>query len=148
MLPQPVSNIRTSPRMLRTQPEKATIPVAFFNIEDANSGWGIQGIADVGIVLYDYDLDDRGYVYVASTVFGWGISHDDGRADGSHLPFVHRGSIAADCIFSLRTGGRYYAAACEDGFTDSMRIYDTTTPSTPAYLRFDNRPVREWSKHD
>jgi hypothetical protein len=48
------------------------------------SGWTAPP-ADGMDRLFDFDFDDRGYVYLATDQFGWGIVKDNGQTDGGLL---------------------------------------------------------------
>lgn len=113
--------------------EKLSSPDAFFYPEAATSGWDIDGAPDIQRTLSSWDVDDRGYLYAAASVFGWGIQQDDGRTDGTHMPFVHRDSGQGfSFIFAFRNGSTYYAVGST--FPNTTKVYDVTNPAAPVFL--------------
>jgi hypothetical protein len=73
--------------------EKLALPDRFFYPEATSSGWQIA--PDSGAAVLDFDADDRGYVYLATSHYGWGILSDPGGSDSSLLPSVyHRNGVS------------------------------------------------------
>lgn len=88
------------------------------------SGW-ITAYMDGQERLYDADVDDRGYIYLAYDIFGWGIHEDQ----GSTVPLLFQDlNLLGTAIMSVRAKGRYYAVVSESG---GLGVFDTTTPSSP-----------------
>ena len=118
--------------------EKLAKPDAFFYAETGQSGWQTSPL-DVQVILSDFDADDRGHVYVATTVYGWGIAFDDARTDGTHMPFVGQfgspGSSAPQTLVSLKNGTSYYVVMSRvDPGSGTAYIEDVTTPTAPALV--------------
>ncbi|HEX8619085.1 MAG TPA: hypothetical protein VF911_16005, partial [Thermoanaerobaculia bacterium] len=120
-------------------------------VESKFSGWTTNA-PDVQIVLSDFDSDDRGYLYIATSVFGWGIHFDDGRTDGKHLPFVAQHGFGESSsvrkIISLKRGDQYFAVV---GYSDMTSVYDVTAPgaATPVSHRFGSANViKLWDKSE
>lgn len=115
--------------------ETFSLPEAFFNAESSGSSW-ITPSPDAQIVLNDFDGDDRGYVYIASGIFGWGIEFDDGAVDGSHLDFVYQAprsslDFTPETIVSFKSGTSYYVAVGVSSYQPRTNIYDVTNPVAP-----------------
>jgi hypothetical protein len=129
--------------------EKLARPDAFFYPEDGASGWTCPQI-DTQRALHFYDLDDRGYLYAVTPVFGWGIQQDDGRTVGTHLPFVYQDtqSYAFQLGFVIRNGASYYFVASEND-PNRFRIYDVTNPEAPIHLGArSGSSIRAFAKDD
>ncbi len=103
--------------------------------ENASSGWEIT-VVDGQDKLYDFDIDDRGYVYVATGGnYGWGIVKDNGETGASLLTLVPNGQftgsqlggVSPDHIVALKAGSSYYAVTSSG---DGGRVaYNVTSPS-------------------
>lgn len=110
--------------------EKYRNPAAYVYPEkDAN--WQTN-IIDHQQILFDFDWDDRGNVYLAYEVYGWGIVHDSGSA----LIFQSQrtnafNSVLPKLIRVFRTGSNYYALVSDGGgsATDLWNVTDTTNPT-------------------
>ena len=118
--------------------ETLTAPDAFFDAESNGSGW-ITPNTDGQKRLFDFDGDDRGYVYIANGVFGWGIEFDDGAVDGSRLDYVYQKPADAlgfspEAIVAFKTGTSYYVAVGGGISSPRTLIYDVTTPASPVLV--------------
>lgn len=150
-----MADVRVFGRVYRgTYPyEKVTAPEAFFNAESSESGW-VTPQTDGQIRLFDFDGDDRGYVYIASGAFGWGIEYDSGAADGTHLQFVHQKPFATlgfapGIVVPFRIGSSYYVAVAGTDDWPILQIYDVTTPSSPVLLAHRESTalaIRSWAR--
>ncbi|MFN2441485.1 MAG: PKD domain-containing protein, partial [Thermoanaerobaculia bacterium] len=91
--------------------------------------------------LYDADYDDRGYVYLAYEVFGWGIHKDQ----GSSIPLVYQTNEAGAgmAIMAVRSGSSYYALMYDGG---TLHLYDTTNPTAPTKLISRAVTRMSWTK--
>jgi PKD repeat protein len=110
----------------------------FIYPETINSGWTISDNPDGQDRLYGMDWDDRGYVYTAYSMFGWGINLDDFAADGNQMTFVTQISGAdtggaATQVISLKAGSRYYALVGLDA--GGVLLYDVTDAAHPSMIR-------------
>ncbi|HKR62584.1 MAG TPA: PKD domain-containing protein [Thermoanaerobaculia bacterium] len=127
------------------------------------SGWSVS-FTDGQDKLFDFDVDDRGYVYVATgDFFGFGLVRDTGEtgggsslsivqgsqtngealdvARGSGLPALH---FVPDHIVAVKAGSNYYAVTSgNDG--GGRRVYDVTNPSTPTPVSFKTGPDNSFS---
>jgi PKD repeat protein len=116
-------------------PEKVARFDGFVDPESSTS-WATPN-ADGQDRLFDFDYDDRGYLYVAAGFFGWGVVKDNGETSGAQLALVSQTLIdtagVADprIIFTVKSGGRYYAAVSDDNNTASRRVWDVTDPVRP-----------------
>ena len=128
-------NIETTPWTRYSDPyEKLQMPDRFFYAEARESGWAIT-FQDSQRQLNAFDMDDRGYLYVSTITFGWGVAQDDGKSNNTHLAFVAQvksSSVDAQRLFTLKSGAKYYAVISSYGRTsEGTQIYDMTTPSAP-----------------
>lgn len=71
----------------RTPLEKILMWDGFLYPEAKDAKWHVP-FQDGQTRLFDFDFDDRGYLYAAEGIFGWGIVKDDGRTDATHFPKV------------------------------------------------------------
>lgn len=113
--------------------EKVTMVDSLWYAESPDSGWSTY-LVDSQRNLNDFDADDRGYVYVTSQYFGWGIAKDNGG--GAHMSYVTQvqtSGVANDyTVFSMKSGAKYYAVI-SDG-ASALALYDATTPASVARL--------------
>jgi PKD repeat protein len=117
-------------------PEKVLKWDALIFPEGGGSEWALT-VVDGQDKLFDFDVDDRGYVYVATgNFFGWGMVRDGGQSGASVLPIVPGSQITGasllgvspDHILSLKVGSKYYAVTSSN---DGGRVvYDTTNPAS------------------
>jgi len=108
--------------------ERIQLPDRYFYAESRDSGWQVGGI-DVQRMLYDFDMDDRGYVYAATTSNGWGILRDDGSNTQGHVdPIVqvYNATVTAQSIFTIKANGNYYLVLGQPS-SPRTEIYDVTT---------------------
>jgi hypothetical protein len=102
----------------------------FFYAENGG-GWEII-VVDGQQRLFQFDYDDRGYIYLAYSTFGWGIVKDDGGTGGGMMSRVYqdlKGAGKPVQIASFKAGGKYYA------LLQGGAIYDTTIPTAPKLVR-------------
>ena len=105
----------------------------FFYPENTNIGWSTP-IVDGQDRLYGFDWDDRGYVYVAYSLFGWGIVQDDGGTDlGKIMPsmkqFQEDRFTPVDVVSFKTTNGKYWVLA--GPAQKKMRLFEATDPRNP-----------------
>jgi len=122
---------------------------AFFYAE--NGGGWITPLEDGLERLFDFDWDDRGNIYLAYSVFGWGIVKDNGDTGGGlfrSLSQTVRTSLTPDRILSLKTSdGKYYAAVADLNQTSLMQVSDVTDPTAPVALPdVTGRTFIQWAK--
>lgn len=163
----PVSSIMPA---TRTGPaEKVLVPQAYVYPEGKGSGWVLQN-SDGNDRLYDFDVDDRGYIYAAYTIFGWGIIRDNGAVatNPGHLPLMSqwiyrscketKGATPCDetsdnpfgpvMIVTVKSGSSYYTIT-NDGGSASLPVYDVTNPSVksmPTYITGKEYAYAAWAK--
>lgn len=151
-----VSVIKTGSAYNRfgTPLEKIAVPDSFFYVEANTSGWSYE-LIDHQTHLNDFDADDRGYVYVGTLYFGWGIARDVGIVDAKHMTFVHQNrerSTQPYSVIALRSGDTYYAvvsAPSLGGGADDF--YDVTNPAAPQFLTQrsgSSRGIIAWARDD
>jgi len=82
--------------------------------------------------LYDFDFDDRGYVYLAfGQYIGFGIVRDDGITNGNQMPRVAQvltSPIDPETVISLNVGATYYAVLASPA---GRATYNVTDPANP-----------------
>ncbi len=119
--------------------------------------------------LGDFDFDDRGYIYAAYTVFGWGIVKDEGGTSGTQMTkvaqligggdngepskypktFDDTTGVSPETMMVFKSGSKYYAV-----ITSKVRdtaIWDVTDPAAPKLVT--KRPgeqyaMRKWDRDD
>jgi hypothetical protein len=151
----PVNTIPTgSPYGGRNPYEKLARPDRFFYPEASSPSWNTP-IVDSSEVLRDFDVDDRGYVYVATANFAWGIISDPGGTDGSRLPSVWQmtdtnGFFGTRTLFSFRVGASYYAYVTNSDWNQAL-LMNVTTPASPSILSHRSgvaHGAMAWSKYE
>ncbi len=118
----------TNPWAGRKPYEKILPPDRYFYSESGNSEW-YSTFQDSQRMLWDSDLDDRGYLYVSTLYWGWGLAFDDGANTGEHVGYVTQvtdTTMRAETIFHVKVGATYYAVL-SDG-RSGLAIYDATSP--------------------
>lgn len=154
---QPVDKIRTGKNYSRNPKERIAVPDAWVYPEANASGWKLYN-SDGNDRLYDFDVDDRGYVYGAYTIFGWGIIRDDGTKTGTvMLPLTQQWiesnevPFGPKLIFTVKAGNEYYTvvSAGQTSDTSQVAVYNTTNPSNKStfnLLSGKTRVFSAWAK--
>jgi PKD repeat protein len=140
-----VQTLASSAKRPGYTPEKLARWDAYVDPE-TNSSWNTP-TADGQDRLFDFDVDDRGYLYVAAGFFGWGIVKDNGETNASQLTLVKQTLIdepycvtSSVCfpaiadprmIVAFKSGSRYYVAVSDDNGRPGRRIWDVTDPTHP-----------------
>ena len=137
--------------------EKVLAPDAYFYAECQNSKWEVL-LQDSQIQLADFDMDDRGYLYVATVSFGWGIAKDTPHSGARHIDYITQvkdGAVKAQTLFSLRVGTKYYVVISENQRDESkLAVHDVTSPVTGAVPRIaasrigTEAGIVAWAKDD
>jgi hypothetical protein len=111
----------------------------WFNPE-LGSGWKTNSV-DGSLRLTFFDVDDLGYVYIASTLYGWGIVKDDFSTLGHVMatevqkyPFT-RSDSAPNRIAVVKGDTKYYA------ILGKLDMWDVTDRKNPIKLTTTNVPV-------
>lgn len=110
--------------------------------EDRGSGWQTR-IMDAQEFLGDYDFDDRGYVYLPYSVWGWGIVQDSGSLSAPLFQDFYPEANPAKLLVLKGTGGRYYVVTSNGS---RIQAYDATNPSSTKSLRVISQSVADWAK--
>lgn len=161
----PISNLMSGVGGVGRNPVEQVLPWGtYLYPEKSGSGW-IVPLLDGNKRLFDFDFDDRGYVYGAYYIFGWGIVRDEGSNSGAAMPKVvqvygqNESDSAVDdttdvtpkVIVSIKTGGRYYAAVSNSDTPSRYALWDVTNPSSPTLeanrVGYDRGFVK-WAKDD
>ena len=156
---KPVNSISTGGDFSRHTPmEKVCTPDGWVYAEAKGSGWTTV-FMDGQDRLGEFDYDDRGYVYLAYSVFGWGIVKDSGETGGKKLPLVKQMSaedITPWTIFSLKTGGKYFTIvsnylSARSSYGAGHKVFDVTDPQNPVqkdFLTGIENGIWAWAKDD
>jgi len=103
------------------------------NSQAAEEGW--QGWkwdrADGQDRLYDFDVDDRGYVYVAFNPYGAGILDPQLNSVHQFRDEERDRGFGANRIRVVKSGGRYF---CYVAVGTAIRAYAVTDPAAPQRL--------------
>lgn len=132
---------------------------AFVYPESSSPPWAV-GSGDGQDRMYDFDFDDRGYVYVAAGGYiGLGIVQDSGATNGGQLPLVGQvapatlGGIEAANVIALRAGNVYYAVVASSGGRMTFTVTDPANPIAGAKRPANDNDQRvygilTWAKDD
>jgi len=111
------------------------------NTDDAgrkisSSGWDISAGGDGQSRLSGFDVDDQGYVYLATKWYRWGIVRDDLRRFGNLMSFVSQPGPFNDdvipiTIVSLRASNGSYYAVISDTIGPTLNVFDVTNRAAP-----------------
>jgi len=110
---------------------------------DRSPGWETV-LIDAQEMLLDFDFDDRGYIYLAYSSYGFGIIDEDFQKIAQLIyPYI---DISAARVCTFRNGSSYYALV-SDG-TSETNVYDVTDPSAPVsiFTLFGNDGFRSAAK--
>ncbi len=119
----------------------------WFYAENTPSGWWIA-VVDGQDRLMAIDNDDRGYIYIATSVFGWGILYDDGKSDGGFLQSNYQsarypapGEISGpnEARVFKSSSNRYYVTV--SGGSAYSNVWDVTNPKNPVRKADTTYPV-------
>ena len=110
--------------------EKYLPPEVRVDPENPNSEW-MTPLADGQERLFDFDWDDRGNIYIAASLWGFGIVDLNGRLV-KQMP-----DVGGYSVLSFRNGNAYYALVSSN--TPPSLLYDvsqrepgTISSSSPA----------------
>ncbi|HET7712192.1 MAG TPA: hypothetical protein VFL80_09715, partial [Thermoanaerobaculia bacterium] len=108
----------------------------YFYAENTSTGW-YTPVVDGQERLISFDVDDRGYIYLAHSIFGWGIVLDDGTNNSGLMQSQKQliggaaDNLTPNSIFTFKnSAGRYFALVGPTPF-GTMKLYDTTDPKNP-----------------
>jgi hypothetical protein len=99
--------------------------------------------------LLGYDIDDRGNIYSATMVYGWGIAHDDGGADGALMTFVSqvdaynpeiKDLLSVTSIFAVKANPHYYALVGGQ-LQRQTGVWEVTNAAKPVFLGIKDIPL-------
>lgn len=123
----------------------------FFYSENCGSGW-ITPLTDGQERLKGIDYDDEGYVYVAHTLYGWGIVKDDGKSEMGQMPTLFQdlgekeGSVQPLGIAVLKgSGGKTYAIISNTASTP-INIWDVTDRQQPTRVSTPQKSMVRYAK--
>jgi PKD repeat protein len=106
----------------------------FFYVENTDtSPWKWEyTVSDIQQRLWGWDVDDRGYVYLAGDSLHWGIAYDDGQSGGGIMTSLFQDkSFDATIAFAFKTtAGRYFVLLGRSA-EETMQIWETTNPGSP-----------------
>lgn len=101
---------------------------------ESGGGWQTY-VIDGQDRLFQFAFDDRDYVYVTYSVWGWGILTNTG------FNLVHQelaGALIPEVIGAFKGGGKYYVLVSGG---EGGEIWDVTNPSSPTRRRTFHEPV-------
>jgi PKD repeat protein len=109
----------------------------FFYAESSFSNWRTV-VIDGQDRISGFSIDDRGWLYLANSVFGWGMLKDTGAVDGSIMQgkqFFPAGTTneidSSTAILVVKTSSGKYYALVEGGAAAGVKlqnVYDATDP--------------------
>ena len=125
---------------------------SWFYAEQPGSGWDVSSGGDGQTRLYWIDVDDQGYVYLATKWYRWGIAKDDMARGGSTMGFVSQGAATSDdvipiLIVSLKASNGTYYAAVGDRISSKMNLYEVTDRSNPQKVSNLSKSVYQFAKN-
>lgn len=109
----------------------------WFYAEQSEPAWVLGG-GDGMDRLYGIDHDDRGYVYIAYSTFGWGIARDDFGTGADKMPSVFQylpnsTDVAPISIVLCKLDGQYYAVVSSAG-GGKAQVWNVTDPVNPVKM--------------
>lgn len=130
----PISQLPASPTAGSRQGDPLEVFLQvnrYFYAEDNGSGWTCP-IIDGQDRLFDWDVDDRGNIYMAYSIFGWGIARDDGGNGGLLPSYQEPTSLASTptLIKWVKDGGSYYVFVGRWGL-DSSQVFLVPNQGNP-----------------
>src|SRR5437870_3072923 len=131
------SRVATEPLATSLHGEKLLPPEMRVDPERPGSGW-VTPLTDGQERLFDFDWDDRGNIYLAASVWGWGIVDLNG-----HLIKQIPDDVFALHVFSFLNGNTYYALVGENS---TSKLYDVTNPSSPTVIKPLSFAMIRWAK--
>lgn len=99
------------------------------------SSWKTFNI-DGATRMTGFDVDDKGYVYVASTIYGWGIVKDGFSTGGSKMQSIvqefpsQKGDATPTKIAAIKGATRYYALLA----SSTQPLWDVTDRKNPVQI--------------
>ncbi|HVT01805.1 MAG TPA: PKD domain-containing protein [Thermoanaerobaculia bacterium] len=81
--------------------------------------------------LPGFDYDDRGDVYLANSIFGWGILQDNGTSFSSLIHIKNTPKVGPSQIVALKSGAKYYTLVLDGS---GGVAFDSTIATTPSSL--------------
>lgn len=106
---------------------------------DRSPGWSAP-FQDGQDRLFDFDWDDRGYTYLAYSVYGFGIIDANFQKVSQLLGEL---TLSPTNVVVFRNGASYYALLTEG---HNASIYDVTNPSAPTYFGTFADGIRDAAK--
>ena len=121
----------------------------FFNPEKA-AAWKTFNM-DGSERLMGFDVDDQGYVYIASTIFGWGIVKDGMTAGGAQMQNIFQntadeGGNTPNRIIALKGNGRYYALMSSGSNSAMFDVTDRTGHAKGVKVNTTIPKILAWAK--
>lgn len=142
-----VADVKNTRTKYNSPNEDLTVWDAYVYAENYGANWPSVGADDKQDVLHDFDVDDRGLIYTAYTVWGWGISQDSGETGGALLPLLGSTVDSASVITVVKAGTKYYVAV-GDGSLPTHKLYDVTSPANRILIGTRNFGIRSWAHYD
>jgi hypothetical protein len=133
-------------------------PSTFFYAETRNGGWVFKP-QDTQETLTDFDLDDRGNVYVGTFSWGWGIVRDENEFPDTRpmtlLEQVSDAPVIPNSVFTFKSNRVQYAIVSASGVVSasapSLLIYNANKPSAPVLeetRKGKENGIVAWARND
>lgn len=139
------SGVGVSRTKFNSPNEELTVWDAHVYAENYGSSWPVTP-DDKQDVLLDHDADDRGFLYAAYSVWGWGIVQDSGETGGALLPVISTVGEGASTIVVVKVGSSYYAAVGDQG--PAHKMFNVTNPGAPSPMGQRSFGIVAWAKSD
>jgi PKD repeat protein len=125
---------------------------SWYYAEDTDSGWDHSSNGDGQTRLYSIDVDDQGYVYLATKWFRWGIVKDAMVHDTDAMKFVSQPPSSSDdviptLIVSLKASNGAYYAAIGDTFSNKLNLFDVTDRAHPQKRANLSKSISRYAKN-
>lgn len=104
------------------------LPPDVFSVDPEHSPEWTTFAIDGQERLFDFDYDDRGYFYLAYSIWGFGIVDSTGAKISQVNPVGFPGVFVPERILAVRDGANVYAIV-------STAVYDVTNPAAPMFVR-------------
>ncbi len=104
----------------------------YFYAEKSNWNCPIQDGQDR---LFDFDWDDRGDIYLAYSVFHWGILQQTPSGVTSVKQVVNDADPSPTMIASFKAGSKYYAYVTSSSSAKEATIWDVTNVTNPSLVK-------------
>lgn len=117
------------------------LPFDMYVNPESDPMWKIIGV-DGQDRLMDFDFDSRGYIYLAYSVYGWGIVDLQGHLQ-KQIPLTTDPTPVV--ILTFASDGHQYVIS--SGYTAASVLYDVTDPTAPVRIGPMGFGIDAWAKN-